>query len=182
MNEEKIKSLISTFGFTNLKIIDTSILEFNSIFRDYCKENLCGNYNKNYSCPPKCKSAEEMKNKVLSYNTALVLTKNFVIEDLTDKDKIQLCQKQLNDSLIKLKNEFANCSIDCLMIGSSHCNLCKLCKLELKEPCAHPDLQFSCMSAYCINVKNLAEYCDMNYEYKNNSLSLFGMLVFNNKD
>lgn len=65
-----------------------------------------------------------------------------------------------------------------VMIGASGCTLCKPCKLASGEPCEHPDMMYSCMAAYCIWVKKLAEDCNMNYEYKNKILPFFGMYVF----
>ena len=46
------------------------------------------------------------------------------------------------------------------------------------EPCAYPDRTYSCMSAYCIYVKKLAEDCNRNYDYKNKILPFFGRYVF----
>ena len=39
-------------------------------------------------------------------------------------------------------------------------------------------MQYSCMAAYCIHVKKLAEDCGMNYDYKDGILPFFGMYVF----
>ena len=41
-----------------------------------------------------------------------------------------------------------------------------------------PDMMYSCMSAYCIFAKKLAEDCNMNYDYKDKILPFFGMYVF----
>ena len=39
------------------------------------------------------------------------------------------------------------------MIGASGCSLCTPCALAEGLPCRFPDLRYSCMSAYCIFVK-----------------------------
>lgn len=48
-------------GFANAAIVDTKDIVFDPSFRPYCEENLCGQYNANYSCPPTCGTPEEMK-------------------------------------------------------------------------------------------------------------------------
>ena len=44
--------------------------------------------------------------------------------------------------------------------------------------CKFPDLKFSCMSAYCVFAKKLADVCDMEYDCGDGLLTLFGMYVF----
>ena len=47
-----------------------------------------------------------------------------------------------------------------------------------KKPCRYPDLYYSCMSAYCIFVRRLAEQCGMEYDCGPGLLAFFGMYVF----
>ena len=46
------------------------------------------------------------------------------------------------------------------------------------EKCRFPEFQFSCMSAYCIFVKKLADVCGMDYDCGPGLLPFFGMYVF----
>ena len=46
------------------------------------------------------------------------------------------------------------------------------------EPCVFPDLMYSCMSAYCIFVKKLADTCGMEYTPGDGLIAFFGMYVF----
>ena len=34
------------------KVIPVKEIEFDSSFRKYCEDNVCGQYGKNYACPP----------------------------------------------------------------------------------------------------------------------------------
>ena len=63
------------------------------------------------------------------------------------------------------------------VIGSSGCSLCSPCAITEGKPCSFPDLQYSCMSAFCIYVKQLAEDCGMEYCCEKGRLALFGMYV-----
>ena len=63
-------------------------------------------------------------------------------------------------------------------MGASGCALCSPCALKEGKPCAFPDLRYSCMSAYCIFVRKLAERCGMEYDCGEGLLAFFGMYVF----
>ena len=41
-------------GFAVAAVVSTDQIVFDPAFRPYCEENLCGQYNANYSCPPAC--------------------------------------------------------------------------------------------------------------------------------
>ena len=92
--------------------------------------------------------------------------------EIIDTDKIVF------DALFRPYCEENLCGQYGVMIGASGCTLCKPCKLTSGEPCAFPDMMYSCMAAYCIWVKKLAEDCNMNYDYKDKILPFFGMYVF----
>lgn len=174
-NENKLVDLAVKSNFNKAVIIDTFKITFNPIFREYCKENICGQYNKNLSCPPFCGTYEQMKTKVLSYKKALVFQSKFTIDNLKDDNVIKRAQKWHNTTMFKVIQSFD--IKDGLFVGASHCILCDSC--EKKQKCKHPKSSYSCLSAYCIDVKKLAEICCMNYDFKDNTLYLFGLYLFN---
>ena len=59
--------------FSNTAIMDTKKLVFKPEYRKFCEENQCGCYNVNPACPPECGTVESMKQRVLSYEKALIL-------------------------------------------------------------------------------------------------------------
>lgn len=67
-----IKEALS-MGFANAAIMDTKDLVFVPEYRQFCEDNLCGNYNLVPACPPACGTVEEMHEKALKYEKALIL-------------------------------------------------------------------------------------------------------------
>ena len=65
MTKDKFIDYALAEGFTSAALIDTKDIVFDPSFRPYCEENLCGQYNANYTCPPVCGTPEEMKQKIL---------------------------------------------------------------------------------------------------------------------
>lgn len=178
MNAEEMISCAKKEGFASACVVETGEIVFDPSFRPYCEENLCGQYGVNYSCPPACGTPEEMKQKILAYDHALVLQSLWDISDYTDKAAIKNSKNGHNRASLKLMEQLRKEGYEGFLVGASGCALCSPCAIVEKEPCRFPDLGYSCMSAYCIYVKKLAERCQMMYDCTEGKLSFFGMFVF----
>ncbi len=176
MTNEKIITLAESMGFA-AKIISTNQVPINKEFRLYCEENRCGQYDSNYSCPPLCGSVEYMLQKVLSGTRALVIKSEYPIESYEDYSGIKAGKQAHNSAMLRLNQKLGESDITGLCIGGSCCNLCSPCKLTLSKPCPHPELRFSCMSAYCIDVAQLASICELPFEWDSTRLYIYGMIV-----
>lgn len=165
-------------GFAAAAITDTRDIVFDPAFRPYCAENLCGQYGANYSCPPDCGSVEEMKQRILSHKKALVLQTIWQVRDYADAPAIKHAKKEHNAAQLRLIKKLRELGHGGLMVGASGCALCQPCAQTQGLPCNFPELKYSCMSAYCIFVKKLADTCGMEYDCGEGLLGLFGMYVF----
>lgn len=165
--------------FFKVEIIDTDKIVFCTEYRKYCQDNKCGQYGKNYSCPPDCGTPEDMVERVKKYKKALILQTRWQIDDFSKKDELDSAKSQHNLSMLRLIKKIKRQGYDGLMAGASCCMLCDRCQKINNGSCKYPDLAFSCLSAYCINVKMLAEECSMEYQYENGILYFFGAWFFN---
>lgn len=175
MNEKQLLDGALELGFANAALIDTEDLVFLPAFRSLCEENLCGKYGVNYACPPDCGSVEEMRRRVLRWRRALVMQTMWDIEDPLDEALIKPAKtrhNQLTRTLIDMA------AAPGLMIGASGCNLCSPCAITEGAPCRFPDKRFSCMSAYCIFVQDLARRCGMEYDCGPRITAFFSMYCF----
>lgn len=178
MEDKQIIQLAKETGFFKAEIVDTAQIVFDKKFRPYCEVNYCGQYGANYSCPPDCGTVEEMKNRVLNHKKALVLMTQWNVADLSDVQALKHGKQKHNAYTFKLIDKLKEQGHDGFMIGASGCSLCSPCLLKEGKPCAFPEKRYSCMSAYCIFVKDLAQKCNMEYDYKDGLLAYFGMYVF----
>lgn len=165
-------------GFSAVEIVNTEDIVFDFSFRPYCEENLCGQYGANYSCPPDCGSPDTMRQKVLTHKKALVLQTIWEITDYSDMTVIKPAKAAHNAAEIRLAKRLRAEGCDGFIVGASGCALCAPCKQTLGQPCSFPEYQYSCMSAYCIFVKKLADKCGMEYDCGDGLLAFFGMYVF----
>lgn len=178
MDHEQIIHLAVEEGFSAAAITATSEITFDPSFRPYCEENICGQYGVNYACPPDCGSPEEMKARILSHRYALVLQTIWEISDYSDLPAIRQAKGSHNASQIRLVKQLRREGCQGRIVGVSGCSLCSPCAITAGEPCRFPDYQFSCMSAYCIFVKKLADTCQMEYDCGDGLLAFFSMYAF----
>lgn len=178
MTHEEIIAMAVEEGFSAAQIVPTETIVFDPSFRPYCEENLCGQYGINYCCPPTCGTPEEMKERILAHKHALVLQTIWQVTDYSDVSVIKPAKAGHNAAELRLIKRLRTQGIDGLIVGASGCALCSPCALTKGKPCTFPDLKYSCMSAYCIFVKKLADACGIEYDCGDGLLAFFGMYAF----
>lgn len=177
MTDKELLELAENEGFF-AAVIPTEDIVVDYKFRKFCEDNLCGRYGANYSCPPDCGTPQEMHQKILSRNSALVLHKVFEIDSIQDKEAVLSAKNAINYGVLDFAQQIRDKGVDVIPLGYSGCPLCSPCKRSLNQPCAHPDKKISCLSAYCIDVAKLAERSEMEFCWSQDKLYLFGMVLF----
>ena len=178
MTWEEMTSMAAEEGFAAAVVTDTKDIPFDPSFRPLCAENLCGKYGANYSCPPDCGTPDEMRARIQAHRHALVLQTIWEIADYSDSKAIKAAKKEHNAATLRLLGRLRRADVPGFPVGASGCALCETCAIVEKKPCRYPDLYYSCMSAYCIFVRRLAEQCGMEYDCGRGLLAFFGMYVF----
>ena len=179
MDEKRLLDTALEMGFANAALMDTAELVFIPAFRPLCEENLCGKYGVNYACPPDCGTVEEMRQKVLRWRRALVMQTMWDIEDPLTNEEIKPAKAQHNRMTRQLIDR---AGAPGLMIGASGCSLCSPCAITGGEPCRFPEKRYSCMSAYCIFVEEMAKRCGMEYDCGPRVTAFFSMYCFDSME
>lgn len=177
IREEKLLEAAGEEGFTNYKIIDTEHLYFDSRFRMYCELNYCGNYNQNYSCPPACGEPEEMEARARKFQRALVLQTITPVRDIMDDKETRVIKQRHNQMTWSLLEKVSGELSEFLPAMAGPCGLCTPCRKAEGEACPYPDKRASCLSAYCIKVDSLAEYCEIPY-WCDGKVAFFSLVFF----
>ncbi len=176
MTESEMLALARREGF-EAGIVETGEIEFDPRFRTFCAENLCGKYGANYSCPPDCGTPEEMRARIVRYPRALVFRSEWPIADYQDQEAIRLAKREHNGGMLRAIDQMRAAGIEGTMAGASNCTLCARCKILDNAPCPFPERRFSCLSAYCVFVRKLAERCGMAYA-ADGGIAFFGLFAF----
>lgn len=176
----ELLKLAESEGFS-AAVIATADVPVDGKFRKFCEDNLCGQYNANYSCPPTCGTVEQMHEKILAGDKALVLKSEWPIESYQDVEAITKGKDAHNAGMLRLKETLQKEGYRCLVVGGSCCSLCKPCRMAKGEVCTQPDMRFSCLSAYCVDVADLANRCGMEFAWDTKKLYPYGMIVLSQK-
>ena len=154
-----IKEALS-MGFANAAIMDTKDLVFVPEYRQFCEDNLCGNYNLVPACPPACGTVEEMHEKAMKDEKALVLQtvlKDPVMDPVLFK-QAKHAQNILTEQLAKWMQE--NGKEDVLIMS------------------AGPYKNCSCMSAYSVDAQKMADAVGMVCWADDSDVRFFTQILF----
>lgn len=154
-----IKEALS-MGFADAAIMDTKDLVFVPEYRQFCEDNLCGNYNLVPACPPACGTVEEMQTKALKYEKALVLQtvlKDPIMDPVLFK-QAKHAQNILTEQLAKWMQE--NGKEDVLIMS------------------AGPYKNCSCMSAYSVDAQKMADAVGMVCWADDSDVRFFTQILF----
>lgn len=174
---EQLLTLAREAGF-EAGLIPTDKILFDHSFRKYCAENLCGNFGANWSCPPDCGTPEQMQARLQGYASALVLRSDHSIADYRDRAAILAAKKAHNRAALQLAEQLRQRNLPGLLIGGGNCDLCDSCARLEGKPCVDPERMFSCLSAYCVHVRALAEAAGLEFNSEPGKMSLFGLYAF----
>lgn len=172
--EDKAKG----YGFDDAATIDTNQLIFDFSLRKYCEDNVCGMYGANYACPPSCGTPEEMKEKALHYEKVLVLRKSVSNVNFNDREKIKEEEKNVRRSMMDFKKQLEQDGYAGLVSMPGECHLCQVCELEYGRECRSPENIASCVSAYSISMKEVAELCGWHFSFEDGKIAFFCLFFY----
>ena len=180
MTDLELLNLAKAEGFSAVLMAPEDV-PIDGKFRAFCEENLCGQYNANYSCPPDCGSVETLRQTLLEQEKVLILQTIHTIGSYENKAAVMQAKVSHNGAVLRLMEKFRKAGYSGFCSGYNGCPLCNPCKRKENQPCAHPDQRISCMSAYCVDVAKLAERCQLDFAWEPDKLYLFGMIAFHEK-
>lgn len=179
MTEEKMRETALQDGFTHAEWMDVKDLQFDGSLRRYCVENLCGNYGKNYACPPDCGTPDEMEKKVRRFDRALVLETIQRVENLMDAAEIKKIRARHNKMSAELIKKICYGQTQGMAVMAGPCAICKTCAKIQGKPCHFPEQVASCLSAYCIVAEKMANHCGLPYWCGENQVAFFSIYLCN---
>ena len=81
-------------------------------FRSLCASNACGNYGKNYMCPPDVGSIEELMQELRTYETALVYQTVGLLEDSYDFEGMMAAGQRMNRLTATVRRKFRELGLE----------------------------------------------------------------------
>jgi len=127
-----------------------------------CSADRCGQYNKNWRCPPGCGSIEEASERTAQYSYGIIVQTIGRMEDEFDYEAIQEAGGKHGKNFAALVEKLKARYPDMLPMGAGTCKLCDTCTYP-DEPCRYPDKSITSMEAYGLWVSKVCKMSGIPY-------------------
>ena len=172
--------IINKASFFNIREINVSEISFEPSLLELCKMNSCGNYGRNYTCPPLVGDINNLTKQVKQYDKALVFQKIYSLSDSFDIEGMENSRIDFRELTHQLNDICKDGFDNYLLLTAGGCSECRECAAVSGEPCRYPKKAYSSLEAYAINVSVLAEKCGFKYINGKNTVTYFGAVFYKN--
>lgn len=171
--------LAKSQGASNAAVIGVEMIQFDPEFRVACEANRCGNYNKNWKCPPDVGNILELIEIAKSYKYGLILQSIGKLKSKFDFKGMLAAGSEHQNMTARITEKMREEGIGVLPLGVGHCSTCASCNKLQNLSCAFPDKAMASIESYGMDVMKLAKMCNMNYNNGENTTTVFGACLFN---
>ena len=169
---------VSDLGAYKAAVIPTSAVETDISFRALCEKNTCGNFGRNWACPPDAGDIEKLIADLYSYGNMLVYQSVGKLEDSFDVDGMALAAEKHAALTRAVREKVGPLGFSrTLFLGAGGCRVCRVCAKKTDESCRHPDKATPSLEAYGVNVSKLAPAAGMKYINGQNTVTYFGAVL-----
>lgn len=177
---ERLTEAALSLGAFRASVVDVAAIKVDASFRDLCASNVCGNYGRNWMCPPDAGEIHTLMDTLKSYRYAMVYQTVGTLEDSYDFEGMMEAGAQHNQLMKTLRERITEKETlaRTLYLGAGGCRMCETCAKRTNEPCRHPSLATASLETYGVNVSELASLAGMKYINGQNTVTYFGAVLF----
>ena len=175
----RLTTLALSLGAFRASVIPVDSIETDASFRDLCASNVCGNYGRNWMCPPDAGDIHDLMAALHTYSYALVYQTVSELEDSYDFEGMMEAGLRHNRLMVEIRRGMDQENLPrTLHLGAGGCRMCEVCGKRTGEPCRHPDLAVASLETYGVNVSRLAPAAGMKYINGKDTVTYFGAVLF----
>ncbi|WP_165000271.1 DUF2284 domain-containing protein [Anaerophilus nitritogenes] len=174
-----LKTYIKSHPIYELKEINIDDVIIAQKVRDACIRNKCGQYGKNFMCPPYVGEIEDFSKKLKEYKRGFLITIQDCIKEPSVMEDFYVSASKLHHILLDIENKAKELGYDkaYALIGGN-CKLCKVCNARLgKDICNDPKRARPSLEAVGISVIDTCKKVGISIEFKKNEVVWVGMLL-----
>ena len=179
MNKEQLITQLSELPLAQYEFFRTEELLFSERIRTVC-EMECPRFGKSWACPPGVGSVEECRERCLRYPNGLLIVTLSEVSDISNMEET-LATRPAHEALTHQVAELLRAQ-GALVYGLSteSCAVCEKCTYP-DAPCRHREQMFPCVESHGIIVTDLAEKYGIEYQYGNQIVTWFSLLLYQEK-
>ena len=176
-----INEAAERLGLTACLPFDPALLEPEERVRNYCRNNRCGSYGRNYMCPPYCGTLAKLSNKFRDYTGGWLLQYSVPLDVKNDKEGLVRSKLDFHRKVLEMEKAFPPESRVWGLIGGS-CGLCEACNVLTGKPCAHSRDARSSLESVGIDVAKLLENLGLALEFRDDRVTWTGCVLTRSGD
>lgn len=144
--------------------------------RTMCERNLCGNYGKNWGCPPNVPPCGTCEFLLSGYTEVVLVRTTYERRELFDMNEMQSMAKAHNGYSRKIRAELEkNPDIAFKILSAGGCDYCEKCGCP-DEKCRAPSERMYSVEAYGIDLTSFLNSYDIKSRAGNREQSFFTMV------
>ena len=160
--ENFLKQKAEEAGFSAFCSFNAKLLKIDPTIISFCKEDKCGNYKKNYMCPPFQKYLDLNKFKT-----------GYLFQTTSKKNNWKSSKINFHLKMLEIEKDlqikFPQIFYELFIAGS--CELCNPCYAVLNKPCAYPEKAKPSLEAVGINVIELLKKLKLPSSFNDNTIT-----------
>jgi predicted metal-binding protein len=172
MTKELFEKAVAGRAF-EYAVVPVAGIQFSPELYETCATNVCGNYNKCWTCPPAIGSMEKQKEKITAFPNAFVFTTKSNLDDSFDYEGMMKAKEKHDRLTFEMQERFGSGNP---VFGAGKCSICETCAYP--EPCRFPGKRVSSIEAAGINVTELSRLGGLRYNNGENTVTYFSMVLF----
>ena len=177
MTYEQLLELTANIPFNQIERIEKEQLIYSDEVRKMCEMNGCGRYGKTWMCPPGVGPIDQWKERMLSFEHAVLFNYVGRIEDSFDFEGMMEIGEVFDGYVRQIKDLLTDNSAEFLIFGAGSCQLCKPCTYP-DAPCKQPDQAIPSVESTGLFIAQMAEPCGFKYINGQNTVTNFGLVLF----
>lgn len=174
---ERLMSLAGENGFSHWAAADLSAFVPLPSVREMCAADRCGQYGKNWACPPECGSLEAAWQEIGRYRQGLLVQTTGFLADDFDYDGIQRTAEAHRKAFQNFARQARLLHPGCLPLTAGACTLCARCTCP-GRPCRFPGKRLSSMEAYGLWVSDICVKSGLPYNYGPQTITYTACVLF----
>lgn len=179
MLQEKLVKEALEAGADKAAVIDISKVVVSESFRTICEGNRCGNFGRNWSCPPYSDGdIHQMMSMVKSYRFCLLYQIISQLEDSFDFEGMMEAGDRLCSLGQRLSEKLPEILSKSYLHLSGSCRLCEKCARLTGNTCRHPEKAIRSISGYGIDVYSTTACTELKYMNGQDTVTNFGIVLF----
>lgn len=178
MDQTLLEQQLTQLPLYTYHFLKTEELEFSDRVRWICSHE-CPMYGTSWACPPGVGTVEECRSKCQSYVNCLMISSMAEVGDIANIDETLATRPEHERLTNQVRDLMREQGIEPYVLSTESCAICSRCAILDGQPCRFPERMHPCVESQGINLLPLLEKLGLVFQYGENVVTWFSLLLYN---